>query len=256
MSSVVDRRHVADLGEQVAGEQRAGRLVEPQAALPVVRHVRRGEEAQAVRADVEHLVVGRSTWGGRSARSLSDTMQASPPCTTSAFGASARNWFIAPHSSASTWAKEIHRRSSSGIERGDRGSDTSGYSWRMPVWNRNGSSSRTRNWLNVNPPGATSGTRVESRKMSGAISSIVVCMVGLFVGRRPGAATRRHMTDPAGARRAIPDLRPLFARPLLVERRVGRSGEAHRQGRRLGPAPHAELGEDAADVVLGGLGAR
>ena len=67
------------------------------------------------------------TCGGRSARSLSDTMQASPPWTTSARGAAARNWFIAPHSSASTWLNEIQR--SSLREMSDAtASDTSGNS--------------------------------------------------------------------------------------------------------------------------------
>ena len=43
-------------------------------------------------------------------------------------------------------------------------SDTSGNSARIPVWNRNGCSSRTRNWLNVKPAGgAISSTQVESR---------------------------------------------------------------------------------------------
>ena len=36
--------------------KRAGRLVEPQPALPAVRHVRGRDEAQAVCTEVEHLV--------------------------------------------------------------------------------------------------------------------------------------------------------------------------------------------------------
>ncbi len=111
--------------------------------------------------------------GGRSARSFSETMTTVGPCTTIDDGAAARNWFIAPHSSASTWQNEIQARSSRSITC-ETAADTDGYSMRMPVWKRKGCSSRTRNWLNWNPPGAASGTRVESRNTSGAISSIVV----------------------------------------------------------------------------------
>jgi hypothetical protein len=52
-----DGRAGAGVGEQVAGEQRGRRLVEPQAALPVVGHVRRRHEPQPVGAEVEDLAV-------------------------------------------------------------------------------------------------------------------------------------------------------------------------------------------------------
>jgi hypothetical protein len=52
--------------------------------------------------------------GGRSAKSLIDTMQPIIPCTTVACGAASRNWFIDPHSSASTWPNDTHRNDASG----------------------------------------------------------------------------------------------------------------------------------------------
>ena len=139
-------------------------------------------------------------------------MQASPPCTTWAAGAAARNWFIAPHSSASTCANEIQRRSPIGTIR-PTASDTSGNSWRIPVWNRNGSSPRIRNWLNEKPAGgATSAMWVDSRKMSGAISSMVVCMAvsfGLPCGTSASGA-RTVRCDGRSAHRAIPRTHPLL----------------------------------------------
>ena len=53
-----ESRPVAEGGEEIAGEQRARRLVEPEPALPVVRHVRHGQEAQPVVTRAEHLTVG------------------------------------------------------------------------------------------------------------------------------------------------------------------------------------------------------
>ncbi len=53
-------RALAGMGQQVAGEQRRGRLVEPQRRLPVVRHVRGGDEAEPVPADVVHTVFRRN----------------------------------------------------------------------------------------------------------------------------------------------------------------------------------------------------
>jgi len=82
--------------------------------------------------------------------------QPSSPCATCADGAAASHWFIAPHSSASTWPKVIQRSRSTGSTR-DTASDTRGKSPRRPQWNSSGSSASSRNWLTVNPAGETSG---------------------------------------------------------------------------------------------------
>ena len=74
----------------------------------------------------------------------------------------------------------------------------------MPVWNRNGCSSRTRNWLKLKPVGPTSGMWVERRKMSGAISSMVVST---------GTAFRRGPPPPACG--ASPQHPPLAASPCV-----------------------------------------
>ena len=66
----------ADLGEQVAAQQRPGRLLEQHLGLPPVGHVRRRDLPQPLPADVEHLPVGEDA-GGRSHRSLSETSQPS-----------------------------------------------------------------------------------------------------------------------------------------------------------------------------------
>ena len=77
---------------------------------------------------------------------------------------------MAPHSSASRWPNEIQRSFSSGTTR-FTAADTSGNSCRCPVWNSIGSSPVSRNWLKVKPCSVMSGTQVDIRKMSGAISS-------------------------------------------------------------------------------------
>ncbi len=70
---------------------------------------------------------------------------------------------MAPHSSDSTWPKEIHRRDVSGTTLATA-SATSGNMARGPVWKSSGWSALIRNWLKVNPAGgATSGTRVLMR---------------------------------------------------------------------------------------------
>ena len=69
----------------------------------------------ALAAEVDAPRPGPSGPGGRSARSLIDTMQPSAVWATCASGAAARNRFIAPHSSASRWPNVIQRNRSSGI---------------------------------------------------------------------------------------------------------------------------------------------
>ena len=100
--------------------------------------------------------------GGRSARSLIDTMHPIAVWATCAFGAAARKRFIAPHSSASRWPNMIQRSRSSGITEA-MASDTTGNMARGPVWKMAGSSASMRNWLNVKPVGPMSGTNVDSR---------------------------------------------------------------------------------------------
>ena len=67
-----------------------------------------------------------------------------------------------PHSSASTCPNAIHRSVSTGTTVAIAAL-TESNSIRCPVWNRRGSSSSIRNWLNVNPVGPTSGTKVDKR---------------------------------------------------------------------------------------------
>ena len=55
------------------------------------------------------------------------------PWATWARGAAARNSFIEPHSSASTWLNAIHRSRSRPTIR-STSADTTGNSARMPVW--------------------------------------------------------------------------------------------------------------------------
>ena len=94
--------------------------------------------------------------------SVSDSMHASGPWVTSALGAASRSRFTAPHSSASTWPKEIHLSLSNGRIR-LMACDTSGNSCRCPQWNRKGSSPMTRNWLKVKPCSVMSGIQVDNR---------------------------------------------------------------------------------------------
>ena len=77
-------------------------------------------------------------------------------------GAAVSHMFIEPLSSASMCPNVIQRSDSTGTTPATA-SATSGNSERMPVWNSNGSSPRTRNWLKVKPSGDTSGTQVEIR---------------------------------------------------------------------------------------------
>ena len=124
---------------------------------------------------------------------------------------------------------------------------------RIPVWNRNGCSSRTRNWLNVNPAGA------RPRDQGGEPEDVGGDLVdlGLHGGLLVRAGSRRAAADTiAGDRRhphrgEPPSPPPFVGSAGLVRRRRG--GQAHGQRRRLGPAADAQLGQDPADVVLGGL---
>ncbi len=59
------RRRIAHVGEEIAGEQRAGGLLVEQARVPAVRHVRGVEAAHAAAAQVEDLVVGERARGPR-----------------------------------------------------------------------------------------------------------------------------------------------------------------------------------------------
>ncbi len=73
-----------------------------------------------------------------------------------AWGAIASQLFSDPHSSDSTCEKPI-QRSDAGSITCAIASRTDGNRLRIPVWNSSGSSSTTRNWLKVNPPGMTLG---------------------------------------------------------------------------------------------------
>ena len=92
---------------------------------------------------------------------------------------------MAPDSSASTWPKLIQRRDATGSTR-PTASDTSGNIPRGPVWNSVGSSPAIRNWLNVKPPGATSGTHVERRNTPSAISWMLVVSMPASCPRTTG----------------------------------------------------------------------
>ena len=76
------------------------------AALPSVRQMRRVDPLHRVPAERESLA-SASARGGRSARSPIETMAAIWPQRGTACGATARNWFSVPHSSASTCENEM-----------------------------------------------------------------------------------------------------------------------------------------------------
>jgi hypothetical protein len=115
----------------------------------------------AVSAEVDDLA-SASGRGARSARSSTETAQPSAPKATMARGAAASHWFIAPHSSASTWPKLIHRNRFTGITRATA-SATDGNIERFPQWKSSGSSESIKNWLYEKPRGPTSAAKVESR---------------------------------------------------------------------------------------------
>jgi hypothetical protein len=57
-----ERRAGAEVAEQVAAEQRAGRLLEQHLGLPTVGHVRRRDLAKPLAADIDHLSLGEGAW--------------------------------------------------------------------------------------------------------------------------------------------------------------------------------------------------
>ena len=62
--AVLDQRlGIARLEEEIGAEERALGLVEEEARVPAVRHVRRREEAEPMAADRQHLVVGERRGG-------------------------------------------------------------------------------------------------------------------------------------------------------------------------------------------------
>ena len=71
-------------------------------------------------------------------------LQAVWPQAIWAFGAAASHWFMAPHSSDSTWPKLIQRSVSIGISAATA-AETSGNMPRPPQWNSIGSSAIRRN---------------------------------------------------------------------------------------------------------------
>src|SRR6266702_931278 len=79
-------------------------------------------------------------------------------------------------------------------------SETSGNSWRIPVWNSSGSSATTRYWLNGMP---TSGMKVEMRWMPSAISWVVVSIGGVLSGCE--GLERERVCEEAGALGAAGD---------------------------------------------------
>src|SRR4051812_6867742 len=122
---------------------------------------------------------------------------------------------MAPHSSASTWPNVIQRSDSTGTMR-FTASETSGKSWRMPVWKSSGSSATTRDWLKGM---LTSSTQVEMRWMPSAISCVVVsimapsvfdrCARCVSVRARVGEVHVDDLVDqahPAGAARLVGQL--------------------------------------------------
>ena len=122
---VDDRRTVPDLGEQVAAEQGACRLVEQHLRFPAVWNVGCRNRAHRVAAESGAAWSAAAGTGGRSHKSLSDTMQPRPLNVTSLCGATSSHWFIAPLSSDSTWPKLIQRSRSTSISFATA-SDTSG----------------------------------------------------------------------------------------------------------------------------------
>jgi hypothetical protein len=148
------------LREQVAAEKGPRRALVP--ALPAVGKVR-GVEPGRSRPPVRSSSPSARARGGRSAISASEIRAPMRPHTGSARGAAASHWLREPHSSFSTCEKPIQRSRPTG-RTAATASRTAPKSLRGPVWNSSGSSSSTRNWLKLNPPGiADGGTGVEMR---------------------------------------------------------------------------------------------
>ena len=129
--------------------------------------MRRVEPPHGVFAQQERLSVCEGR-GGRSARSLMDTKAATVPHRGEECGATASHSLSEPHSSASSCESAIYRSRSTGNMLAIA-SRTSGNIFRSPVWNRRGSSSTMRYWLNENAPGPIN-TGVLMRKIPSATS--------------------------------------------------------------------------------------
>ena len=239
------RRPVADVGEQVAGEQRAvvssnqSPLSQLCGTCGVGRKRRRCVPRSSTSPSPSAAADGRP---GRSARPCTP----SSPCTTSACGAAARNRFIAPHSSAST----CRTRSSAGRRAGRpaTASDTSGNSC------------------------AHAG--VEQERLLVADEELVEREAGrrrdlVDEGGEP-EDVGGDLVDPGVHRSSSSEPRPLRAAACHDHHRIRSAGRRHRvdppigdpyfggvlvrrERRRLRPTADAQLGQDAADVVLGGL---
>ena len=89
---------------------------------------------------------------------------------TAPVGATASHWFMAPHSSDSTWPKLIQRSDSTSMTL-PTAAETSGNRPRAPVWKSIGSSPVMRYWLKASPPGAASGTH--GRQAVDAVGDLV-----------------------------------------------------------------------------------
>jgi hypothetical protein len=102
-------RNVAQVGEQVATQQRLrGSSYSSQASHACgTCGVSRCRTRLPPKSSTSPSTIAR---GGRSAISLSETLQPTTPWATCALGAAARKSFMEPHSSDSTWPKVIHRR--------------------------------------------------------------------------------------------------------------------------------------------------
>src|SRR5260221_10247498 len=193
--------------------------------------------------------------GARSARSLIETMQPIAVCATFASGAAARKRFIEPHSSDSRWPNVIHRSLSSGVTVATAAL-TEGNIARGPVWNNNGWSASTRNWLNVKPVGPMSETKVDRRKMRSAISSTWVSMTCVSLQRKriaedtgAGQATGENADELHGV-----DV-DMFAVDALTELATGGPLE-HKLGKvAVDLRPFRDDVGDEPSGVIGGAGA-
>ena len=162
-SSVVRAGPRTDLGEEVAAQQRAGGLLEEDLGLPAVGHVRRGDLADPLAAEVDAPRPRRAARGGRSHRSLSEMSQPRAPCATWLLGRGRE-----PH---------VHRAALVGLDvaegdpaqrldrqhRGHRLGDQREHARGARCGTAAARRPTTRNWLKVKPSGLTSGIQVEIR---------------------------------------------------------------------------------------------
>ena len=143
---VVQRSRVARLKEEIRAEQDAVTLLEEQAGVPAMRHMRRRQKAQAVSADREGLAVVQ-----RSRRTGSEIVDRDVRADVAAqrLGARSDREPIVQRSALVrlVWLKPIQRRRDGSINDATA-SRVIGNIFRIPVCIRKGSSSRIRNWLN------------------------------------------------------------------------------------------------------------